>query len=198
MIRHLLVLSALSFVAVACAPQDRLLLLPGENGIKTGAVAVLSKTGATVTVLDKAYTDAKVSGNSVESTPTDADTVRRDHGALLDALPKPPTSYILYFKEGTTTLTPESEPILRALFKDAEERPGADVQVTGHTDTLGSTPSNDELSLRRAKSIRLLLIERRLAPHLVRAVGRGERELLVHTEDRARHAKNRRVEITVR
>ena len=72
------------------------------------------------------------------------------------------------------------------------------MQVTGHTDTLDSGASNDALSLRRAKSIRELLIERGLIPDLVRAVGRGERELLVQTDDGIRNAKNRRVEVTVR
>jgi outer membrane protein OmpA-like peptidoglycan-associated protein len=198
MIRHLFLSLTLALMVAACAPQDRLLLLPGEHGVKTGAVAVLSKTGATVTVVDKAYTDARISGESFEASKTDAEAVRRDHGALIDGLPKPPTSYILYFKEGTTTLTPTSEPILKALFKDAAERAGADVQVTGHTDTLGSTRSNDELSLRRAKTIREMLVKRGLAAHLVRAVGRGERELLTQTKDRVRNAENRRVEITVR
>ena len=83
-------------------------------------------------------------------------------------------------------------------LKDAGERSGADVQVTGHTDTLGSGADNDALSLRRAQSIRELLIDRGLKPELVRAAGRGERELLEQTGDGVRNAKNRRVEVTVR
>ena len=198
MIRQLCILFVLAPILGACAAQDRLLLLPGEQGAKTGAVAVLSKTGKAVAVVDKAYTDAKVAGEVVDSKQRNADAVSPDQKALLEALPKPPTAYILYFKEGTTTLTPASEPALKALFKDAGERSGADVQVTGHTDTLGSTPSNDELSLRRAKTIREMLVKRGLDPGLVRAVGRGERELLVKTKDRVRKPENRRVEVTVR
>jgi outer membrane protein OmpA-like peptidoglycan-associated protein len=189
MIRQLCILFVLAPILGACAAQDRLLLLPGEQGVKTGK---------TVAVVDKAYTDAKVAGEVVDSKQSNADAVSADQRALLAALPKPPTGYILYFKEGTTTLTPASEPVLKALFKDAGERAGADVQVTGHTDTLGSTPSNDELSLRRAKTIREMLVKRGLDPGLVRAVGRGERELLVKTKDRVRKPENRRVEVTVR
>lgn len=198
MIRQLCMLTILLSAVAACAPRDRLVLLPGEQGVKTGAVAVLSKTGKTVSVVDKAYTDARISGETVDIGQTDANAVKQEHGALLDALPKPPTAYTLYFKEGTTTLTPASDPVLKALFKDIGERAGADVQVTGHTDTLGATDANDALSLKRAKTIREMLIGRGLDTSLVRAVGRGERELLVRTEDRVRNAENRRVEITVR
>lgn len=198
MISRVCLVVILGLFASACAQQDRLLLLPGENGASSGAVAVLGKTGNTVSVIDKAYTEAQVSGETVSSSKIDADTVNKRHGDLLGGLPKPPTAYILYFKEGTTTLTPASVPTLAALLKDAAERAGADVQVTGHTDTLGSGESNDALSLRRAESIRELLIDRGLVPDLVRAVGRGERELLVQTGDGVRNAENRRVEVTVR
>ena len=198
MIRRVCVVILLGLLASACDQQDRLLLLPGENGASSGAVAVLGKTGNTVSVIDKAYTEARVSGETVTSEKTNAESVNKRHGDLLKALPKPPTDYILYFKEGTTTLTPPSVPTLSTLLKDAGERPGADVQVTGHTDTLGSGADNDALSLRRAQSIRELLIDRGLKPELVRAVGRGERELLEQTGDGVRNAKNRRVEVTVR
>ena len=147
MIRRACMVIILGLLASACAQKDRLLLLPGEDGASSGAVAVLGKAGNTVSVIDKAYTEAQVSGETVTSAKTDAETVNKRHGDLLKALPKPPTAYILYFKEGTTTLTPPSVPTLSDLLKDAGERAGADVQVTGHTDTLGSGAANDALEL---------------------------------------------------
>lgn len=198
MIRKILVCLVLAGLAGACAPQDRVLLLPGEDGTAVGAIAVLGKAGRTVSVIDTAYTEAMVSGETIASKPTDAETVRRKDGDLLDALPKAPSSYVLYFTEGTTTLVPASEAALQTLLKDAAERAGADVQVTGHTDTVGPQASNDALSLKRAEAIPEMLIGRGLAPELVRAVGRGERELLDQTEDGVSNARNRRVEVTVR
>ncbi len=105
---------------------------------------------------------------------------------------------MLYFREGTVTVMPRSKPELTALLADVANRLGADVQVTGHTDTLGSAANNDRLSLKRANEIRRLLIEQGLDPKVVSAAGRGERELLVQTPDRTRHAENRRVVVTVR
>ena len=116
----------------------------------------------------------------------------------MEALPSPPSSFILYFKEGTTTLTPESEPALEKLFAEVSARSGADVQVVGHTDTVGRMESNDRLSLARAMEVRRLLIDRGLDPSLVRGVGRGERELLVDTADEVDEPQNRRVEVVVR
>lgn len=192
-------LAAIALLALlaACA-QDQVILLPGEDGAPVGSVAILDLSGKEQAVLDTAYTDARLSGSSTEKKLIDAGAVEKQFGPLLAALPRPPAHYRLYFREGTTTLVPRSEPTLDELLKDAGTRPGADVQVTGHTDTVGRGDDNDALSLDRAKLIRRLLIQRGLDPGLVRAVGRGERAPLVQTGDNVRHADNRRVEVTVR
>ena len=72
------------------------------------------------------------------------------------------------------------------------------MQVVGHTDTLGSGSDNDALSRDRATEISGVLVERGLPSHMVSAVGRGERELLVETEDGISNPLNRRVEVLVR
>jgi outer membrane protein OmpA-like peptidoglycan-associated protein len=72
------------------------------------------------------------------------------------------------------------------------------VQITGHTDTVGSTADNDVLSLKRAGEIREALAVQGLNLTITRAVGRGERELLVPTPDNTAEPRNRRVEIIVR
>ena len=104
----------------------------------------------------------------------------------------------LYFQEGTTRLTRESEPGLVFLKKEISERPGAEVQVTGYTDTLGSEDDNDALSQRRAEEVLAALAEQGLDRAMMSAVGRGERELRVKTDDGVREPANRRVVVTVR
>lgn len=186
-----------ALLAAGCA-QDRVVLLPGEDGAKTGAVAVLTDDGKTAAVIDKPYSDARVGSDSASVSTTSAAAVKREHGALLDTLPRPPTSFVLYFREGTTVMVPESQRLLKEIFAEVAARPGADVQVVGHTSTLGLRADNDVLSRKRAREIADLLIRQGLDPKLVRAVGRGERELLVPTADEVRNAKNRRVEVMVR
>jgi outer membrane protein OmpA-like peptidoglycan-associated protein len=77
-------------------------------------------------------------------------------------------------------------------------RPGAEVQVTGHTDTVGSDDDNDKLSLKRAEEIRDLLASKGFDRSIMTAVGRGERELKLPTGDNVSSPINRRVEVIVR
>ena len=72
------------------------------------------------------------------------------------------------------------------------------MQVTGHTDTVGREENNDKLSTERAGVIKNMLIEQGLQAGFIRAVGRGERELLVPTANNFSEPKNRRVEVIVR
>ena len=178
----------------ACASAGSVTLLPGEPGANVGAVAVFDpKSGAELGQLTAANTRTPLTGKVA---------ARPAHPGLYDtltqALPPPPARFILYFLEGTTKLTPESEPVLKGVFAEIAKRPGAEVQITGHTDTVGAEGDNDMLSLRRAREIREALIAEGLNPTISRAVGRGERELLVPTPDNTAESKNRRVEITVR
>jgi outer membrane protein OmpA-like peptidoglycan-associated protein len=190
---------AMLLAMAACASPDRIILLPGEAGGETGALAIIAESGEVVTVVETAYTEARVDkAGEADTKPTDADAVTQEYGDLIQALPTPPRSFFLYFMEGTTTLVPESEPELVKLFEEVAARPGVDVQVTGHTDTVDSTQRNDRLSLARGEEIRQLLVDQGLDPALVRAVGRGERELLVETGDGVSEVRNRRVEVIVR
>jgi outer membrane protein OmpA-like peptidoglycan-associated protein len=58
--------------------------------------------------------------------------------------------------------------------------------------------ANDALSLKRAKVVSQLLVDKGAVAARVEAVGRGKRELLVPTADEVDEPQNRRVEIVVR
>jgi outer membrane protein OmpA-like peptidoglycan-associated protein len=194
-VRRLLLLALLPLLA-ACAstPGGSVTLLPGEAGAHVGAVAVFDpKTGAEQGSLTAENTQTQL-GTKFAAKPADP----KLYAALTDALPPPATHFTLYFLEGTTKLTPQSEPELQKVFAEIAKRPGAEVQITGHTDTVGKEGDNDMLSLKRARDIREALIAQGLNPTISRAVGRGERELLVATPDNTAEPRNRRVEIIVR
>ena len=178
----------------ACAATGSVTLLPGEPGVNVGAVAVFDpKSGAETGALTAENTRTALGGKFLAK-PADP----KAYAALTDMLPPPPAHFTLYFIEGGTKLTPESEPVLKQVFAELAKRSGAEVQITGHTDTVGSEGDNDTLSLKRAREIRETLIAEGLSPTISRAVGRGERELLVATPDNTAEPRNRRVEITVR
>jgi outer membrane protein OmpA-like peptidoglycan-associated protein len=73
-----------------------------------------------------------------------------------------------------------------------------DVVVIGHTDTTGTTESNFELGMRRATTVRNMLIDAGLSVGAIDTRSHGELELLVPTANGVFEPKNRRVEITVR
>ncbi|WP_223176473.1 OmpA family protein [Sphingomonas lutea] len=124
--------------------------------------------------------------------------LKPNEAQLLAELPAPAKSFILYFLEGTTDITPESAPMVEEIRSEIAKRPGAEVQVTGHTDTVGSDSDNDALSQKRAEEILNLLASRGFDRAIMSAVGRGERELKLPTGDNVGSAVNRRVEVIVR
>jgi outer membrane protein OmpA-like peptidoglycan-associated protein len=117
---------------------------------------------------------------------------------LLNALPPAARGFTLYFVEGTTEMTAASVPVVDQIRAEIAGRPGAEVQVTGHTDTIGSEADNDALSRKRAEEILNVLAAKGFDRRIMTAVGRGERELKVPTADNVGSAVNRRVEVIVR
>jgi outer membrane protein OmpA-like peptidoglycan-associated protein len=186
---------AITVAAAGCAPAARVTLLPQDGG-KTGAVEVnANKIDA---VLDKPYQSAAVGEKDVEVEQLDAKDVQKRYGTLLSVQPGAAERFTLYFMPGGAQLTPESQNELADILSRATERPGGEIVIVGHTDRVGSVESNDALSLKRAQSVRELTIQRGFSAPRVMAVGRGEREPVVPTEDEVDEPKNRRVEIVVR
>ena len=71
-------------------------------------------------------------------------------------------------------------------------------RLVGHTDSRGSTAYNQELSERRAQSVRAFILERqRGLQGSLEARGEGESRLLTPDDTEQGHALNRRVEVRV-
>ena len=180
----------------ACAPITRVVLLPQADG---SASSVLVKSASGEQILRTPY--QRVSGQEekpLKADATNAAEVQKAYPQLFAAAPPLPTKYILNFMPGGTSLTPESLAALPKILEDATQRKGADLVVTGHTDTTGALLANDELSLKRAQVVAQLLVEKGAPALRTEAVGRGKRELLVKTADEVDEPQNRRVEIVVR
>lgn len=183
-------------VLSACAPLTKVILLPQVDG---SASAVMVKTAKYEQLLTTPY--QRVTGQEdkeLKLDATNAADVQKAYPQLYAAMPPRATKYILNFMPGGTTLTPESLAQLPKILEDATNRSGADMVVTGHTDSTGALLANDALSLSRAKVVTQLLVDKGATASRVEAVGRGKRELLVPTADEVDEPQNRRVEIVVR
>lgn len=187
----------LAGLLAACAPTTRVTLLPQADG-RPSAVEVSTREGGTQRI-DQPYQVAEVSRRGrIDTDTTTAEAVRQQHPQLLALQPPAPERYVLEFEPGTSQLTADSQTRLDEIINRARARAGGEIVVTGHTDRQGSLEDNDRLSLERARAIRTLLVERGFKAELIEAVGRGEREPLVPTDDEVAEPRNRRAELLVR
>ena len=164
-------LGALLLAAVGCAPATRVVLLPQAD--KSASAVIVETRGEQVKVA-RPHEEARVFTGKDElgypyhpyETPSaslqrdvhtrqsTAEKVERRYGGLIAAAPPPAQRYTLYFELGSTQFTPESEAQVDSILQDAMQRPGGEIIITGHTDSVGDMGTNDTLSLRRANAIR--------------------------------------------
>lgn len=172
------------------------MLLPNKDG-KPSAIVVKSNKGEQV--LNQPYAAATISENGeIKLFSNNEDQVRNAYNNVLQAQPKRPTSFMLYFVSGTDELTLDSKVMLEVVKLELKSRSSPEITAIGHTSTKGRSLDNDTLSLERATTMRRVLIEAGISGEYFTIAGRGERELLIPTADGVDEPRNRRVEIFVR
>jgi len=188
----------LSLLGACAEPPPRqalVVVLPNDDG-SSGAVT-LTEGGSSV-VLDKPYAAGEARGGAVAAVAVKPAQVERIFGAALAARPILPSEFVLYFVSDSDRLTADSQRRYRAVFEDIKRRPAYEVEVVGHTDTLGDNVYNQQLSLQRARAIRDQLVRDGLGARAISIAGRGKLDLAVKTADQVSEPRNRRVVITVR
>ncbi len=102
------------------------------------------------------------------------------------------------FDFGRADIKPAFEPSLAKLTDVLQKYNRTTVQVVGHTDSVGSEASNQQLSERRAHAVASYLASNGVSSSRLRTEGRGEREPRDSNDTEAGRAINRRVEIYVK
>ncbi len=98
------------------------------------------------------------------------------------------------FETGKSDITPESAVILQGALKTLRTYPDIIVEISGHTDDVGSSSSNQSLSQKRADSVRFWLIEQGVEPDRIIAKGYGEEYPRVPNNSSDNKRMNRRIE----
>ena len=98
------------------------------------------------------------------------------------------------FATGKANITPESESVLQGALKTMETYGEMIVEISGHTDDVGSDSNNKVLSQRRADSVRFWLINNGIAPDRIIAKGYGEEFPRVPNDSAENKRINRRIE----
>jgi len=103
----------------------------------------------------------------------------------------------VFFDFDKSDITPEARQIIEQAAAAAKSQGSARIDVTGHTDTVGTVAYNQKLSERRAAAVKKVLVELGIAADEIATVGKGKSGLLVPTADGVREPRNRRVEIVL-
>ncbi len=106
-----------------------------------------------------------------------------------------PKSYLVFFDFNKSDLTPQALSIVDTAAKNASPMKVTKIEVTGHTDTVGSDAYNMRLSRRRAESVAAQLEKDGIPSSEIAIFAKGKHDLLVPTADGVKEPQNRRVQI---
>lgn len=104
-------------------------------------------------------------------------------------------TYGITFDVNSASIKSSSYGTLKKIAAVLKENPSVKVKIVGHTDSDGSSDSNQSLSEKRAASVKKMLVnEFSVSSNQLSSAGKGESELLDKGSSLESKARNRRVE----
>lgn len=104
----------------------------------------------------------------------------------------------IYFDFNKSSIKPESRPTLDRAVKIMKDNPRIRVRIEGHTDSVGSDSYNQQLSQRRADSVKAYLVQDGgIDASRIISSGRGEGEPIASNDTDEGRSMNRRIEFVV-
>jgi outer membrane protein OmpA-like peptidoglycan-associated protein len=119
--------------------------------------------------------------------------VRREGQAIILEMPGDVT-----FAFNKSDIRPRFVPVLNAVVRVLNDYPATFVDISGHTDAIGSDAYNQALSEQRAGRVADYLARGQAMPARMSVIGEGEREPIASNATIDGRAANRRVEIVLR
>ena len=157
-------------------------IVGGWKGAAIGAAVGGVAGGAVGNYLDKQAEELK----QVAET-----TKRTKDGILVDLKSK------LLFTTDSAVLKPEAVEMVAKLGDILAKYPDDRIRIQGFTDSTGPVAHNEELSLRRAKSVREVLLGRGVKPEQMLVEGLGPARPVASNASAAGRSQNRRVELHI-
>lgn len=103
----------------------------------------------------------------------------------------------IYFEHDRTDFLPQAQIQLRQLLDFLKRYPDIHVEIRGHTDSVGTSAYNQDLSERRSKAVVHWLIQKGIHPERLTSSGAGSNEpVSLNTTSKGR-SQNRRVEVKI-
>jgi outer membrane protein OmpA-like peptidoglycan-associated protein len=98
------------------------------------------------------------------------------------------------FDTGKDTIRPISEGVLDGALVVLNEYPALRIEISGHTDNVGSPETNIDLSKRRAESVKNWFVNKGVSADRIETRGAGPDEPIADNKTAAGKQKNRRIE----
>lgn len=104
----------------------------------------------------------------------------------------------LTFASNSSELGPDSSELMQKVKTAIDLFPRCDLTIEGHTDSLGNTDRNLELSVTRARSIMNYIVEEmRIPEYRIKATGYGDSRPIANNKTEEGRAKNRRIDLII-
>jgi len=103
----------------------------------------------------------------------------------------------IFFDTGKSMLKPGARSTLTKIAAQLKKDGGARTSVEGHTDSVGGTTANEELSEKRAAAVREFLVKAGVDADHITSSGKGESEPVATNKTAAGRQQNRRVELVI-
>jgi OmpA-OmpF porin, OOP family len=133
--------------------------------------------------------------DSVREAPM-APLVQAEPEPMRETAPPPaPRQFLVFFGFNKSNLTSDAQGVVSTAADTAKQMGSAQLIIVGHTDTSGSDTYNQNLSERRAATVRAALASQGIDDSKISTSGRGETSLLVQSGDGVKEPQNRRATI---
>jgi outer membrane protein OmpA-like peptidoglycan-associated protein len=140
--------------------------------------------------LDRAKTAEKIAADLKSAGAVDVGVEQKKEGVSI-------TLNDIHFVAEQATVLPQEGPRLEAVAQALKQIPSRTFLVIGHTAAVGTTESQQELSVKRAKAIVDFMVSRGVALDRFLYEGKGGTQPVVPNDTEENMARNRRVEIIV-
>lgn len=100
----------------------------------------------------------------------------------------------IYFKFGSSEIKPESFPVLDQGVEVLKKYPKLEVEISGHTCTIGPRAVNQRISEERAGSVKSYLLSQGVDESQIKTIGHGPDKPIASNKTRMGRAQNRRIE----
>jgi OmpA-OmpF porin, OOP family len=161
---------------------------------KSGKFSILIPKGDTYSIEYKNFSET-VEYNKFDA-PAESGKITYD----LDIKYDPPKTFTLenvFFETGKSVLRPESNNALNDLVEVMKLKPGLVIEISGHTDNVGTPESNLTLSFDRANAVKNYLVQHGITASRVTTRGYGDTQPAATNDTEEGKQKNRRTEVRI-